>query len=235
MPSGEGRGPSSGSGESDPTSRKTRIASGTPFNQRSPASSALISARFIDSQADSPMRTSPGPATASMREAMFTGSPKTSPPDIRTSPRWTATRACSRRSGGTDASNRRTRSIRAAAQSTALVGESKATRKVPPICLTRRPPKRRNAGSTSAACSRSILWDSSQVSAPRRSAYPQRPAKTMARFRDFTSEKVGRGSRSGTPCGGGAIYVSTAERPARSAPRSRRGAGPSRSSNSIRS
>src|SRR5439155_1227732 len=91
---------------------------------------AIIAAR------PAPMNTSPGPATASMREAMFTGSPKTSPPVIRTSPRWTATLAWSWRSGGTDASKRRTRSISAAAQSTALVGESKATRNVPPICLT---------------------------------------------------------------------------------------------------
>src|SRR5882724_3212312 len=169
-PSGEGKGPNSGNGESAPSRRNTRIGSGTPLSWRSPESSARTSARFIESQTDSPNSTSPGPAWASIREAMLTGSPNTSPRSIRTSPRWIPTRACSLRSGGTPSSNRRTRSRRAAAQSTAWVGESNATRKVPPVCLILRPPNRRKAGSTRASWIRSIRCDSSQVSAPSRSA-----------------------------------------------------------------
>src|SRR5205814_1917080 len=118
-----------------------RIGSGTPLSVTRPPSSASTSLRFIDSQMDSAKTTSPGPARPRTREAMLTGSPKTSPLSRRTSPTLAPTRTSMRSHSGTLWFQSQILSWTAAPQSTAWVGDSKATRSVPPIVFTRPVPE----------------------------------------------------------------------------------------------
>ena len=147
-----------------------RIGSGTPFSVTRPPSSASTSFRFMDSQMDSAKTTSPGPARPRTREAMFTGSPKTSPLSRRTSPTFAPARTSIRSHSGTLWFQSQMRSCTAAPQRTAWVGDSKATRRVPPMVFTRRPWKARNTGMTSASWSRSMRWLCSYVRRLNRSA-----------------------------------------------------------------